>query len=45
MAKDYLGVYGELIRNARAQDREAEDLNLPPAFETAGVNTKRPYVE
>lgn len=45
MAKDYLRVYRELIRNAHAADREAEGLSLPPAFETAGANAKRPYVE
>jgi len=45
MAKDYVSVYRALIRSAQAEEREAADLNLPPAFETAGTSGKRPYVE
>jgi hypothetical protein len=44
MAKGAIRAYGALIRDGQDDDC-GQGLSLPPAFETAGTSSKRPYVE
>ncbi len=44
MAKDYLRIYRSLLRQERAERREAL-VALPPRFEPVATNGKRPHVD